>query len=98
MCQNLGQDFFSYHAEDSTLAQAFFLLPDPCISRLSRAASARGTVADHNISLLCRPGVDSLCLRGRFTDQVGVTGQKIQSAGIKNLRGGQVRRQSPYPV
>lgn len=65
-----GKDFLSYRADDDAVAQAFLLLPPPCLSRLSRSAAARGTVADHNIALLCSPGVGALWLRGRFTDEV----------------------------
>ncbi|CAM9091776.1 unnamed protein product [Scytosiphon promiscuus] len=65
----IGRDFLAYRADDDAIAEAFLLLPAPCLSRLSRSASARGTVADHNIGLLCSPGVSTLWLRGRFTDQ-----------------------------
>lgn len=65
-----GRDFLAYNAGDEALAEAFSLLPTPCLSRLSRAASATGSVADHNIGLLCNPGVTSLYLRGRFTNEV----------------------------
>ncbi|CAM9357217.1 unnamed protein product [Hapterophycus canaliculatus] len=65
----IGRDFLSYRADDDAIAEAFLLLPAPCLSRVSRSASARGTVADHNIGLLCSPGVSTLWLRGRFTDE-----------------------------
>eukprot|EP00903_Cladosiphon_okamuranus_P009067 g8668.t1 len=65
----IGRDFLAYRADDGAVAHAFLLLPPACLSRLSRSASARGTVADHNISLLCSPGVEALWLRGRFTDE-----------------------------
>ena len=64
-----GRDFLAYHSDDDAVAQAFLLLPPLCLSRLSRAVAARGTVADHNIGLLCSPGVTALWLRGSFTDQ-----------------------------
>lgn len=66
----IGRDFLAYRADDEAIAEAFLLLPAPCLSRLSRSASTRGTVADHNIGLLCSPGVSTLWLRGRFTDEV----------------------------
>lgn len=65
-----GRDFLSYRADDGAVAQTFLLLPPTCLSRLSRSASARGTIADHNVGLLCSPGVEALWLRGRFTDEV----------------------------
>lgn len=65
-----GRDFLAYRTDDDAVAQAFLLLPARCVSRISRVASARATIADHNIGLLCNPGIASLWLRGRFTDEV----------------------------
>ncbi|CAM9600913.1 unnamed protein product [Ectocarpus fasciculatus] len=67
--RQIGRDFLAYRADDEAVAEAFLLLPSPCLSRLSRSASARGNVVDHNIGLLCSPGVGTLWLRGRFTDE-----------------------------
>ncbi|CAM9753618.1 unnamed protein product [Ectocarpus sp. 4 AP-2014] len=67
--KQIGRDFLAYRADDDAVAEAFLLLPSPCLSRLSRSASARGNVADHNIGLLCSPRVGTLWFRGRFTDK-----------------------------
>lgn len=84
-----GNDFAAYRSEDEDVAAAFRLLPDVCLSRLSRAASARGTICDHNLALLCSPGVTSLWLRGRFSDQVSV---------VKSYSGKAPRRRSLWGV
>lgn len=67
-----GQDFLEYRSEDKAVAQAFRLLPDSCLTRISRAASSHGTVTDHNLALLSSSTVTSLWLNGRFSDKVSI--------------------------